>query len=173
MDFLEKGRVLWFQSLFREFTLCYKIRNRLLGQVYHFSFLIWYPYSFIPSCSEDINKMQIELPWSAMQVWERNTCTKLSSCITTSIEIISIMRLFTTNSTIKTFQIPLFSGFLIIETSYNKSIRFQRKKTLRKENYRNIKLPLQKPMKKSVPYTKGTKIKKKNWIKGRFWETGF
>ena len=30
-DFLERGRVLWFQPLFREFTLCYKIRIRLLG----------------------------------------------------------------------------------------------------------------------------------------------
>ena len=49
VDFLEKGRVLWFQSLFSEFTLCYKIRNRLLGQVYHFSLLICYPYSFISS----------------------------------------------------------------------------------------------------------------------------
>ena len=29
-----------------EFTLCYKIRKRLLGQVYHFSLLICYPYSF-------------------------------------------------------------------------------------------------------------------------------
>ena len=45
MDFLEKGWVLWFQSLFREFTLCYKIRNRFLGRVYHFSLLICYPYS--------------------------------------------------------------------------------------------------------------------------------
>ena len=41
----EKGRVLWFQSLFREFTLCYKIRNRFLSRVYHFSLLICYPYS--------------------------------------------------------------------------------------------------------------------------------
>ena len=47
MDFLEKGRVLWFQSLFREFTLCYKIRIRLLGWVCHISLLICYPYSFI------------------------------------------------------------------------------------------------------------------------------
>ena len=47
MDFFEKGRVLWFQTLFREFNLCYKIRNRLLGQVYHFSLLICYPYSLI------------------------------------------------------------------------------------------------------------------------------
>ena len=44
-----KGRVFWFQSLFREFTQCYKIRNRLLGQVYHFSLLICYPYSFMAS----------------------------------------------------------------------------------------------------------------------------
>ena len=47
VDFLEKGRVLWCQSLFREFTLCYKIRIRLLGQVYHFDLLICHPYSFI------------------------------------------------------------------------------------------------------------------------------
>ena len=46
MDFLVKGRVLWFQSLFREFTLTYKIRIRLLSRVYHFSLLICYPYSF-------------------------------------------------------------------------------------------------------------------------------
>ena len=47
MDFFEKARVHWFQSLFREFTLRYKIRNRLLSQIYHFSLLICYPYSFI------------------------------------------------------------------------------------------------------------------------------
>ena len=45
MDFLEKGRVIWFQSLFRELTLCYKIRNRFLGRVDHLSLLICYPYS--------------------------------------------------------------------------------------------------------------------------------
>ena len=52
MNFLEKGGVLWFQSVFREFTLCYKIRNRFLGQVYHFSLLICYPYScaYVNSC---------------------------------------------------------------------------------------------------------------------------
>ena len=47
MEFCEKGRVLWFQSLFREFTLCCKIRIGLLGEVYHFSLLICYPSSFI------------------------------------------------------------------------------------------------------------------------------
>ena len=47
MDFLGKGRVLWFQSLFREFTLTYKIRIRLLSRVYHFSLLICYPYSSV------------------------------------------------------------------------------------------------------------------------------
>ena len=46
MFYFEKGRVLWFQSLFREFTVSYKIRIRLLGHVYHFSLLICYPYSF-------------------------------------------------------------------------------------------------------------------------------
>ena len=35
------------QSLFRKFTLSYKIRIRLLGQVYHLSFLICYPYSLL------------------------------------------------------------------------------------------------------------------------------
>ena len=45
MDFLKKGRVVLFESLFREFTVSYKIRIRLLGQVYHFSLLICYPYS--------------------------------------------------------------------------------------------------------------------------------
>ena len=45
MDFLGKGRVLWFQSHFREFTLFNTIRIRLLDQVYHFSLLICCPYS--------------------------------------------------------------------------------------------------------------------------------
>ena len=38
--------VLWFHSLYREFSLSYKIRFRLLGQVYHFSLLICYSYLY-------------------------------------------------------------------------------------------------------------------------------
>ena len=47
MYFLGKGRVLWFQLLFREFILWSKIRIRLLAQIYCFSLLICYSYSFL------------------------------------------------------------------------------------------------------------------------------
>ena len=47
MDFLEKGIVILFQLLFRDFTLILYITIRLLDQTYHFRLLICDPYSFI------------------------------------------------------------------------------------------------------------------------------
>ena len=40
-------RVLWFQSLFKEFALFYTIRIKLLGQNYHCSLWICYLHSFV------------------------------------------------------------------------------------------------------------------------------
>ena len=61
MHFLEKGRVLWFQSPFREFTLCCKIRIRLLGQVYHFSLVNCYAYSLIQEKMTPLNATKVDL----------------------------------------------------------------------------------------------------------------
>ena len=70
MDFLEKGRMLWFQLLVREFTLFCAMRSRLLGQVYHFSLLICYPYSFIIRQHCYLKPVSVHLPSSVhLSIW--------------------------------------------------------------------------------------------------------
>ena len=94
MIFLEKGRVLWFQSLFREFTLSYKIRIRLLGQVYHFSLLICYPYSLPLSRAVNLNMSLFKHKTSPIDpskfFWAfRNKIPKIVNCL--SILIVNKM----------------------------------------------------------------------------------
>ena len=74
VNFLEKGRVLWFQSLFREFTLCYKIRIRFPGQVYYSAFWFVTPvHSLIKSSITLLYFDQFLLIWGSFVTFEWNS----------------------------------------------------------------------------------------------------